>query len=216
MQFYVLDSFKQGVRDTYASYAKGYNQGDAPRCPKCGEFVGLLTWLPPFRVELELWGTEFGDFVFGIGNDFLVSQKFKELYRREGLTGLSGLEPVEVVRIKSRRRKRPDPPPYFRAVVTRSRTAIDLKASEFEWLEPPTCLECRVANIVRWKRLVIEEGTWTGEDIFAARGLADTIVSERFKEVCESDAIKNAIFIPAESYAHDFYPGMKDPSELKS
>jgi hypothetical protein len=176
----------------------------------------MLTWLPPLQVVLELRGKEFGDFVFGVGDDFLISRKFKEIYCRVGLTGLTGLEPVEVVKIKSRRRKRPDPPPYFRAVLPYNRTAVDIEASGFEWLEPPTCMECRVGNVIRWKRVVIEERTWTGEDIFAARGLADIIVSERFKQVCESNAIKNAIFIPAESYARDFYPGLKDPSELKS
>jgi hypothetical protein len=101
--------------------------------------------------------------------------------------------------------------------VSRGRTAIDLAASGFEWLEPPTCPECRSAIIVRWQRVVIEEETWTGDDIFIARGLPGTyVVSERFKGVCDEHHIKNAVFVPAESYGHDFYPGMKDPSELQT
>jgi hypothetical protein len=215
MQFYVLDEFPRGPADTCMSKVKGYSQGDAARCPKCREYVSLLSWLPPFRVVLKLVGNEFGDLVFGVGDDFLVSQHFRDLYQRHGLSGLSGFEPVEVIKVKSRRKKRPNPPPYFRAVVIRSRTAIDLAASGFEWLEPPTCMECRLGTIARWKRVVIGEGTWTGDDIFFPRGLSGRIfVSERFKQVCENNHVTNAIFLPAESLAHDYYPGLKDPSEL--
>ncbi len=160
---------------------------------------------------------QFGDFVFGAGDDLLVSESLVELYRHHSLTGLSGFGPVEVVKVRSRRKKKPDPPPYFRAVVGRGRAAIDLAASGFEWLEAPTCVECRSANIVRWKRVVIEKNTWTGDDIVIARGLPGTfIVSKNFKDVCANNDVKNAIFLPAESYAYDFYPGMKDPSELES
>jgi hypothetical protein len=68
---------------------------------------------------------------------------------------------------------------------------------------------------MRWKRLVVEAGTWTGEDAFRPRGLSGTIlVSPRFKQVCEQHGIKNADFKPAEQAGHDFYPGLKDPSEL--
>jgi hypothetical protein len=217
MQFYVLDNFPRGPAETCMSEAEGSKQGNAPKCSKCGAYIGSLSWLPPFQVELELIGEQFGDFVFGAGDDFLVSESFVELYRRENLTGLAGLESVQVIKIKSRRRKRPDPPAYHRAVVSRGRTAIDLAASGFEWLEPPTCMECHSAIIVRWQRIVIEDATWSGDDIFIPRGLPGAfIVSERFKHVCESNNVKNAIFLPAESYGRDFYPGMKDPSELES
>jgi hypothetical protein len=176
----------------------------------------MLTWLPPFRVELKLYGTEFGDFAFlGASDDILVSQRFKEIYEAAGLTGLPAFDMVEVVKVKSRRRKRPDPPAYFRVAVPYSRTAVDLAASEFEWLEPPTCPECHTANIIRWKRLIIEESTWTGDDIFRPRGMpGEFLVSERFKDTCETHQITNAVFHPAETYGHDFYPGLKDPSEL--
>ena len=82
MHFYVLNEFPKGRAETCVSYAKGYVQGDAPRCPKCGGAVGMLDWLPPFRVEIELFGIEFGDFAFGAGNDFLISLRFKELQER--------------------------------------------------------------------------------------------------------------------------------------
>jgi hypothetical protein len=216
MQFYVLDHFPSGDAETCASKETGYNLGDAPACPACGSAVGMLSWLPPFRVVLKLYGKEFGDFAFmGASNDFLVSQRFRDEYQRQSLTGLTGFDPVEVIRVKSRKKKRPEPPPYLRVGVSYGQPALDMPASGFEWLEPPTCPVCRTGNIIRWKRLVLESGTWTGEDAFRPRGLSGTImVTERFKHACEEHQIKNAIFTPAEAAGHDFYPGLTDPSEL--
>jgi hypothetical protein len=67
---------------------------------------------------------------------------------------------------------------------------------------------------MRWKGLIVEEGTWHGEDAFSPRGLSAFMVSERFKAACEQHGITNAVFTPAEESGHDFYPGLKDPSEL--
>ena len=216
MRFYVLDTFPKGNAETFMTEAKGSQQGDAPKCESCGDYVGSLQWLPPLRADLELCGKEFGDFAFAPGSDsFLVSSRFKEAYQGAYLAGLTGFDPVEIVKVTSRRKKLPARPPYFRVVPTRSRTYIDVVASEFEWLEPPACRECLSAPVVRWKRLLIDEGTWSGDDIFFARGLTGTVfATQRFKDLCDTHKITNAIFTPAESYAYDFYPGLTDPSEL--
>ena len=51
-----------------------------------------------------------GDFVEGPGDDVLVSERMAEAFRAEGLTGLLGFHPVEVVRVR-RKRKGPKPVP---------------------------------------------------------------------------------------------------------
>jgi hypothetical protein len=176
----------------------------------------MLKWLPPYRVLLKLRGTEFGDLVFGMhGDEMLVSELFADIWKHRDLKGLSGFQPVELIKVRSRRKKLPTPPRYARVAVGYGPAALDLQASAIEWLEPPNCMECRSSTIVRWQRVVIEEATWTGEDIFEPRGLPGTwVVTPRFKSLCEEYQIKNAQFIPADEHGHDFYPGMKDPSEL--
>lgn len=211
-EFYVLkspraDSPEDKEAGTEFFHEEGYNRGEPPRCEVCGQFTRMLRWLPPYRAELEVWGRHFGDLVFGSADDLLVSQRFKELYEQSGLTGLGVMEPVEIIKVARRRRSLGDPPPYFKATVSLGRTAIDVTASGFEWEQKPACEWCRIAGVKRYKRLVIEAGSWSGEDIFVARGLLGTfITSGRFRHVCEANNVKGAIFIPAENYAHDFYP----------
>ena len=205
MRFFVLNESPTGRDEgarTDISEADDTQRGDVPRCEACGKCLGSLKWLPPYRVELDTWGHEHADLAF-VFPDLIVSLRVKRLWEAGTLTGLSGFEPVEVVSVTRHRKLRGDPPPYFRAVVSRSRTAIDLSASGFEWDEAPTCDACRLGgNVKRWKRVVIEEATWTGEDVFFARGLSGSIfVSERFKRWCEVNAVRNAVFIVAEGFA---------------
>lgn len=218
MRFYSLVKSPRGDADTCALEDESHRRGDAAVCPACGSAVGMLEWLPPFRAVLELYGEQFGDFVFLPGSDdFLVTQRFREAYYQHSLTGLVGFDPVEVIAVKSKRKNLGlvKPPMYFRVCANYGQTALDLAASGFEWIDPPTCPICRTGNLMRWKRLTLDEGTWTGEDAFRPRGLAGEImVSQRFKDVCEQHDIRNAAFTPAEESSCDFYPGLKDPSEL--
>jgi hypothetical protein len=217
MQFFVLQP--EPIVDRQTALVDAYREdgtetGDAPRCEACGDYVGSLVWLPPYRVELEPWGPSFGDVAFTSADVLLVSQRFKQVWEGSKLAGLGEFDPVEVVKIKRHRKRLGDPPPYFLTRLPRSRTAIDLAASEFEWESPPTCDVCRLGQIVkRWKRVIIDQSTWTGEDIFFARGLSGSIfVSARFKEFIGLNGIANAHLLPAESYAHDFYPWEKEAS----
>jgi hypothetical protein len=157
---------------------------------------------------LETWGSDFADVAI-TGTDLLVSLYFKQAWDDSGLTGLSGFEVADIVKVKAHRKPAKDPPRYFRATVCRSATAINLVASRFEWDKPPTCPVCCLGdNVRRWEAVVVNEQAWTGEDVFLARGLAGTIIaSDRFKEFCERSCIKNAVLVPAEKYEHDFYAG---------
>ena len=96
-RFFVLEEGGVGSRcDVDVEKVEPVNRTDAPRCPHCGDIIGLLTWLPPYRVKLELHGEELGDFIKGTGNERLISERFVEAFRAEGLTGLEGFHPVEV------------------------------------------------------------------------------------------------------------------------
>ncbi|WP_224240842.1 imm11 family protein [Hyalangium gracile] len=167
----------------------------------------MRTWLPPYRVELELYGQEPGDFVDGPGgNSFLISERMTGFFRAEGLTGLLGLHPVEVVRARRKRQgAKPDAVPrYFAVTPCQSRAAVDVARSRLRYDKPVTCPECRSAGLDSIHGFVLEPGTWQGEDVFRARGSAGrVIVSERFAEFVRRHGLTNMKLVPSEECVSD-------------
>jgi hypothetical protein len=214
VKFYVFDddplaSPEDAHTNAYDVLSK---HGEATHCPVCNKCLSSLPLLPPVRFELDLFGHYFADVAFTGGDDILISDRLRDLSIRMQLVGLHTFLPAEIVHIRSRKRKLVNKcPRYFLASISRSRTAIDTKSSEFEWESGPECLECRQGGIIkRWSRIIIEPGTWAGEDIFYARGLSGTIiVTERFRDMYLEHGFRNGVFIPAEEFGHDFYPWEK-------
>ena len=211
-RFYVMREAGVGspedkVGGTRAMRAEASNQGDAPKCPACGQAIGLLTWLPPYQVDIELWGKQFGDILIEGSEDLLVSDRFKLLYQSHQLAGLDGFEPVEIVSIKPRRKSHAELPRYFKACRIRTRAAVDQAASGFRWNnKAPICPEClrkkNCLSLKAYKSITIKPGTWKGEDIFHARGSPENfLVSQRFKDVCVENELRNVVFLPAESFS---------------
>ncbi|QVL31342.1 hypothetical protein KIH39_21215 [Telmatocola sphagniphila] len=159
----------------------------------------LTTFGTPYRFKLDVWGNQYGDLAFG-GPSLLISEHFKEVYQQNGLTGLNGFEPALMLKCQSRLRLKETPPNYLHVELHRGFAAIDEAGSEVIWEDPIVCRYCLLGSkLKRRRRIIIDESTWSGEDIFYARGLPGIIlVSSRFKEVCEQHQIKNAIFVPSE------------------
>lgn len=204
---FVLEDDMFGSHDTKFSAIKPVHLGDAPYCPRCGRPVGMRTWLPPYRVDLELHGRALGDFVDGPGgNSFLISERMADAFRAEGLTGLLGFDPAEVVRVR-RKRKGPKPeavPAYFVVTPYRSQSAVDVAHSRIRYDKPVTCPECRSSGLDSIHGFVLEPGTWQGEDIFLARGLGGRIVvSQRFAEFVRRHELTNMKLIPSEECVSD-------------
>jgi hypothetical protein len=215
--FYVLkdpkadDGDELGLAVTDFVDADPVNRGSALECPVCHGAITMLPWLPPYRAELEFWGKEAGDIAFGTGYELLVSDRFARLFRDVGLVGLSGFEKVEIVRTRSfGKTKRIKPSGEYLVVrVALSRATVDDRASEIVRDDSsPWCDECHQGGVIkRWKRIVIEENTWGGEDLFRPRGLTGRIMaSERYREFHVANRINSGLLIEASQYAHDFYP----------
>ena len=100
------------------------------------------------------------------------------------------------------------PPCYYCCGVGHSRAIIDEKASGLVREEPWTCEECHTTLIMRTSRVALKPGSWSGEDVFFARGFPGTILtSERFRDLCVEKGFVNCNLIPADEYGFDFYPG---------
>ncbi|MGB9873291.1 MAG: imm11 family protein [Anaerolineae bacterium] len=217
MKFYVLEP-EGDLFGTKWAYADQVGQvlrsKEGEQCPVCGRFVTPLKWLPPHRVKLSTAKPEkWGDFVWGAGFLLIVSERFKEIYEREGLTGIEAFSPVEIVRIG--RRKTGDLPlelpAYYLIEIMWGGADQDDIASKVVWEKAPTCSYCRIdGHLLKSEGIILKENSWTGVDIFIARGVPGTIlVTERFKEVVERHNLRNAWFIPAEKYGwYESQPGL--------
>lgn len=167
----------------------------------------MKLWLPPYRVQLVLHGEELGDFIKVPGYDLLVSERLAKAFREEGLTGLEGFHPVEVVRVR-RKGRGPKPshvPPYLTVRACFSRAAVDLAHSRIRYTDsPPTCDECRSATKHAILGFSLEPGTWPGEDIFRPRGLpGQLVVSERFERFVARHGFTNLRLTPTEEFVWD-------------
>lgn len=211
-RFFVLEDEMSGRYDTKFSDVKPTHLGAAPRCPQCGEVIGMRTWLPPYRVELELYGAALGDFVKGSGYDLLISERMASAFRAEGLTGFLGFHPVEVLRVRGRRRQLTGvvSPPYFAVTACYGRGAIDPARTRLRRNKPVSCQECRSTGVDTIHGIALEPGTWQGEDVFRPRGLqGDIIASERFAEFVKRYELTNMKLTPIEEYVWD--PGHLGP-----
>jgi hypothetical protein len=218
MNFCVLKpngGIRFGTKWAYADQVDPVLHGEGSKCPVCGGPVSLLRWLPPHRIKLSSAKPEkWGDFVWGAGFDLIVSARFKATCETEGLTGITTFHPpAEVVRVG--RKKTGDIPPslpmYYLIEIEWNGANQDDLASEVVRERSEKCSYCRVGGFPsKQSKTIIEEGSWTGADIFTPRGSPVSImVSERFAEVVEAYALKNAWLIPAEKYGYDDHrPGL--------
>lgn len=218
MQFYVINQKPSGEEDVERYRTDFYfddndAKGDALKCPNCDEYISMLKSLPPYHAHLETWGEDFGDLAFWL-DDFLVSRKFRDEYKKSGLQGLASFEPVEILsqkRYGKTRGKKLKPPEYFRVLPKIGAARIDLEASGAEWKDNkrPTCNHCLSGGGVlkRWARVVVDEKSWNGDDIFYAFGIGgELLATSRFHQWAKAHQFRNLIMKPASESSHDFYP----------
>lgn len=218
-RFFVLKSQRDTRYDTEFFIVKEPERTDAPRCPRCGGVVGMLTWRPPFRVKLVLHGEEPGDFIqfLGAGSDIIISERFADAFRAAGLTGLHGFGPVEVVKVQRQRRgtRTGFTLPQYRAVtVTFGSALVDEPRSQILRPGPFTCDYCRAVGTDGMNGFTLEPGSWNGDDIFYPRGLPGIfVVSERFARLVTEHNLTNIVLTPTEQYVWDPLRRFSQPAE---
>ena len=203
MNFYVLQS--GSPKDSAAcfdwSQVDDSPMGEAPRCPVCDSVVGMLPLTPPIRVELDLWGSEWGDISISAGDEILVSERAKRFLSATGMTGVERFERVEIAHVNMHRRANNELPTYWAAWIKRTSAHISRSQSQIVWSSPPSCEYCLSGVKVRIDKLVFDERSWSGEDIFQTRDLPGTIfASQRLKDLFEGKVITNARFVPLPEY----------------
>jgi hypothetical protein len=208
MKFYVLKSPEASEGTAITDFLTVDAQhGEAPRCPLCGGYIGMMPTLPPVMVELELWEKTFCDLSFGNGNQLLVSSRFWDLWQASGLSGLDDIGIVTVKKVRPRLKIKEPVPTYRCCRVQRSRATINIAESGLEHEGGIVCEECRLGGIIqRARKIVLDADSWSGEDVFYARGLPGTMLaSERFEEFIRKNRVTGCQLISADEFAFDYY-----------
>jgi len=215
VKFYVFkpaEGIRFGTKWVYADVVQPANyESSGERCPVCGVIVRSRRWVMPRRIKLSSAKPEkYGDFVWGAGLSLLVSHRFLEIYESEGLTGFDEITPpVEIVRIgKLKSGEFPSNlPVYHHVEVPWGGASQDDVASELVHEKPHEikCSYCRSGFSWRkQRRIVIEEGSWNGTDIFKPRNApVPFVVSERFKKAAEVYQLRNTWLIPTDNFGYD-------------
>ncbi len=207
MQFYVLDDepvMSDWVYKTEGAEIEPIHRGEAPTCPKCGKYAGMLQWLPPYRAEVKAFGKQLGDVAFATGNDLLVSDKFRSAWERAGLRGIVAFGPLERIRVRPARLGRGATPVYFHIAARRWGTRVDPDRSLIEYDERYRCEKCGSPNVETVRGFSIDESSWTGEDIFRPWGLSsDIVVSDRVRQLLDDYGLTNVNLVRTEDYLYD-------------
>jgi hypothetical protein len=211
MQFYLLvrSITNSDGAEFYQSDSTHY--GEPIKCPVCGGTCTAMEWLPPFQIELRMFVKVFGNIIFGPGNNLFMDKYFTNRFEQSGLTGLEFIGKAEIERIKCyngvKKKSLGEPPQYYIARMKYGCAAIDhVKSdSQFKVGREPKCDYCRSGLIEYYPRVVIDETTWDGTDIFFARGIGGKVTcSQRFKDWWDSCHFNNGKLVPVEEYSNDF------------
>lgn len=196
MNFYVVNNF--GFNDNGFAYdeeKKGkIKTGSAVKCEECGAFLTGLEWLPPLNIKLSRG--RLGDVIFGAHNHFIVSEKFRDLYVKNGFTGILSFQPVSMFQ-----KRRLVNEKYYYPKIVLSDVLVDLEKSKVVLDGVAECSRCQKAGrpIKKIEGLYFIDEEKIKEDIFCTKMLpGDIIFSERFK-IAAKDLL-NLSFVDSKTY----------------
>lgn len=183
-------------------YAEGLekeeaNYGSAEYCSGCGSALSSNQWLPPFEVDVSK-KRKIGDFIYGvIGWSFLVSQKFKDMYEKEGFIGITAFHPVELYF----RNQLLDVQYYYPDIVMDG-AKLDMKKSKLVYEGKQSCPVCQRAGreILDTIGLYFTDESQIKEDIFRGMELRGPYVSERMKNCFDHYGLTNVFVQDASTY----------------
>jgi hypothetical protein len=208
MRFFVLRGHfcKDGSEFDFDS-ADATAVGEAPRCHTCGNFLGMLPFIPPIRGTLIAKHSLFD--LSSSAQDILISARGLNILESAGIRGLLNPQPIEFLAVMGSFDGKLGR--YFWAQ-TAWGAEVDRSRSNLKTKDGHACPACGFSGgIESYDRIALVESSWNGCDLFSVKGLPGIVlVTERTKVLCDQFKLKACEFVPAEEYARSFYSG-KNP-----
>jgi len=200
--FYVIttvnffdDKFAYCQPTNDAEYGPNY-----PRCPECGSPIGSLFWQEPRKIILSK--PRYGDFI--CGNDFLVSENFKDAYEKSNLKGIKRFIPVTISKVRYMGKKSPSPPLYYTIELIYSFARVNLIKSVIKGqrddrycklCSPFLCTKDKINGIF------IDDRNWGGDDIFHLHEMGSSMyASQKFVDFCLKNKFTNFMYENTHDY----------------
>jgi uncharacterized protein DUF1629 len=173
---------------------------ESPRCDVCGERLGLLRRIPPYKYKLVSGPS--AD-VITDGGVFAVSPRFKAFFLSSDLKGLEYSEdPINLMKTSAT---------YFMAHPAYTQTLIDTEASGAVIQRRVGCDKCGAAGYHKIDRIVIREDTWAGEDVFTLSSLSGVVLTtQRFVDFVNTNQFTGFSFLHQDEYHYD-YSSVSEP-----
>ncbi len=187
--------------------------GDAPSCQSCGAWLGMKTWLPPYRVRLVKGMKSYapGDVISGPGiGGFIASERFIAEFEHAHLKGVERWEPVSIEGYSNyweKKLKRPAPAGTYKVAILPVPTVRAkweemhprrVPKSELVWVGCAVCGR-RPRDWGFFKGVVVDEESWTGADIFELSNAGGRfVVTEAFVKFVAAGKFLGVPLVPAE------------------
>ena len=210
-----IGMFAQYKYAWFEPFGKAKYTRDNPRCPKCGRGLGGLIWQPPYNVALKQ-PRNIGDFIDGPGGcDFLVSNRFLELYKKEKLSGIDKIIPINVSRMgTTKKTKTLTAPRIFGLYLRHTLTQVIHNEMGVTWASNPDPDYCRLCGpgggggfgiMKSREKIVVDNKTWTGDDIFYAINLpGEILLSEKATHIILNNNLTNVTITSCEEAKHSY------------
>ena len=182
--------------------------GDGEKCPLCGRAVSLKRWMDPRKIKLS--NTRFPDRIsWWILEPLIFSERVKNAYECEGLTGIKQFIPVEVVKVSRKSKKALPPPLYFSAEIPFNESIrVDEKKTII--IGQPYDWKCELCNPFgttcdRLEQLRLDTSKWDGTDVLQVYAVG-IIYSERFYDLVKRYNFTNFNLVDIEEYKKNYGP----------
>jgi hypothetical protein len=192
MRRFVMLGTLHSVADVEFEKVDPVARREAPRCPKCGRFVGMMGWEAPRQARLISHGVSRSDVAFRSRSDFLVTERFVAAFAQLELTGIDSFDPVDTTGATFGME-------WFFVQYEESRVRLDPSRSDVIG-EPSGCTWCVYAGIDSVKHLAVQD-IGAVVDIARLRTLPSlVVVTERFLSLADVVELSNAAFVPLDEF----------------
>lgn len=176
-------------------------------CPICGRGVTASKWVGPYCLYIR--SRKLADVLWCGSPQFMVSERFLELFSKEGLTGIRDTQEMELYYRKQRIEER-----YYEPLLEYSQKCMEyaIKKNK-DCTYKAGCALCETDDYYNVEKYNLYFDDTLEYDLFRIYDRPGRIYcTERFLEFCRKYQIKNIIgnMVPSDSYLYRFCVDNRD------